>query len=174
MGGISLPHRDSIPDHPASSQSLYRLSYPSHQFTRRTQKFSLVLDSVIVTFFATEYRNTVHVIFLHLFSQKNENFHFSQNTWCLPTDGILVPHFLFVSERVLQIFVSERFNAHFGAPFSSAQGVFRPTVQHDLLMHFNLFGKVSIWSEPLFVLQHLFWCRRLACCACFQDILCSY
>ena len=27
MGGKSRPHRDSIPDHPAYSQSLYRLSY---------------------------------------------------------------------------------------------------------------------------------------------------
>jgi len=30
-GGKSRPHRDSIPDHPARSQSLYRLSYPAHQ-----------------------------------------------------------------------------------------------------------------------------------------------
>ena len=29
-GGKSHPHRDSIPDHPARSQSLYRLSYPAH------------------------------------------------------------------------------------------------------------------------------------------------
>ena len=29
-GGKSLPHRDSIPDRPARSQSLYRLSYPPH------------------------------------------------------------------------------------------------------------------------------------------------
>ena len=29
-GGISRPHRDSIPDRPARSQSLYRLSYPAH------------------------------------------------------------------------------------------------------------------------------------------------
>ena len=29
-GGISRPHRDSIPDRPACSQSLYRLSYPAH------------------------------------------------------------------------------------------------------------------------------------------------
>ena len=29
-GGKSRPHRDSIPDHPARSQSLYRLSYPAH------------------------------------------------------------------------------------------------------------------------------------------------
>jgi len=28
-GGKSRPHRDSIPDHPAPSQSLYRLSYPA-------------------------------------------------------------------------------------------------------------------------------------------------
>ena len=30
MGGKSRPHRDSIPDRPARSQSLYRLSYPAH------------------------------------------------------------------------------------------------------------------------------------------------
>ena len=29
-GGNSRPHRDSIPDSPARSQSLYRLSYPAH------------------------------------------------------------------------------------------------------------------------------------------------
>jgi len=29
-GGKSRPHRDSIPDRPARSQSLYRLSYPTH------------------------------------------------------------------------------------------------------------------------------------------------
>jgi len=29
-GGKSRPHRDSIPDRPARSQSLYRLSYPPH------------------------------------------------------------------------------------------------------------------------------------------------
>ena len=30
-GGKSRPHRDSIPDRPARSQSLYRLSYPAHE-----------------------------------------------------------------------------------------------------------------------------------------------
>jgi len=29
-GGKTRPHRDSIPDRPARSQSLYRLSYPAH------------------------------------------------------------------------------------------------------------------------------------------------
>ena len=29
-GGKSRPHRDPIPDRPARSQSLYRLSYPAH------------------------------------------------------------------------------------------------------------------------------------------------
>jgi hypothetical protein len=29
-GGKSRPHRDSIPDRPVCSQSLYRLSYPAH------------------------------------------------------------------------------------------------------------------------------------------------
>jgi len=31
-GGKSRSHRDSIPDCPARSQSLYRLSYPAHNF----------------------------------------------------------------------------------------------------------------------------------------------
>ena len=31
-GRKSCPHRDSIPDSPACSQSLYRLSYPAHTF----------------------------------------------------------------------------------------------------------------------------------------------
>ena len=31
-GGKSRPHRDSIPDRPARSQALYRLSYPAHSF----------------------------------------------------------------------------------------------------------------------------------------------
>ena len=31
-GGKSRPHRDSIPDLPARSQSLYRLSYPVHRY----------------------------------------------------------------------------------------------------------------------------------------------
>ena len=31
-GGKSHPHRDSIPDRPARSQSLYRLSYPAHKY----------------------------------------------------------------------------------------------------------------------------------------------
>ena len=30
-GGKSRTHRDSTPDHPARSQSLYRLSYPAHK-----------------------------------------------------------------------------------------------------------------------------------------------
>ena len=30
-GGKSCPHRHSIPDRPARSQSLYRLSYPAHK-----------------------------------------------------------------------------------------------------------------------------------------------
>ena len=33
MGGNSRPHRDSIPDRPARSQSLYLLSYPAHTHT---------------------------------------------------------------------------------------------------------------------------------------------
>ena len=39
-GGKSRPHRDSIPDRPACSQSLYRLSYRAHQLLFKTQKYA--------------------------------------------------------------------------------------------------------------------------------------
>jgi len=38
MGGKSRPHRDSIPDRPARSQSLYRLSYRAHNWARYFHK----------------------------------------------------------------------------------------------------------------------------------------
>ena len=37
--GKSRPHRDSIPDRPARSQSLYRLSYPAHILRKYNCKF---------------------------------------------------------------------------------------------------------------------------------------
>jgi len=40
-GGKSRPHRDSIPDRPALSQSLYRLTYPAH-----AQKCSLAMNEM--------------------------------------------------------------------------------------------------------------------------------
>ena len=48
MGGKSRLHRDSIPDRPARSQSLYRLSYPAHIYTSgndnlRSQTISQIL-----------------------------------------------------------------------------------------------------------------------------------
>ena len=38
-GEKSRPHRDSIPDRPARSQSLYRLSYRAHHVMSRLQNF---------------------------------------------------------------------------------------------------------------------------------------
>ena len=37
--GKSRPHRDSIPDLPAHSQSLYRLSYPAYKLHLYTYKY---------------------------------------------------------------------------------------------------------------------------------------
>jgi len=37
-GGKSRPHRDSIPDRPARSQSLYRPSYPAHKASNNRKK----------------------------------------------------------------------------------------------------------------------------------------
>jgi len=43
-GGKSRPHRDSIPDRPARSQSLYRLSYVTSRLekVKRWENFNLV------------------------------------------------------------------------------------------------------------------------------------
>ena len=51
MGGKSRPHRDSIPDRPAPSQSLYRLSYPALTYvrcacTKVSQKYLPVFTSL--------------------------------------------------------------------------------------------------------------------------------
>jgi len=49
-GGKSRSHRDSIPDRPARSQSLYRLSYPAHPVARIAFKYckSLLLCPLFV------------------------------------------------------------------------------------------------------------------------------
>jgi len=41
-GGKSRPHRDSTPDRPARSQSLYRLSYPAHFNTVKGKKGKVI------------------------------------------------------------------------------------------------------------------------------------
>ena len=46
-GGKSRPHRDSIPDLPARSQSLYRLSYPAHN-NNNNIKVTVNLDIELV------------------------------------------------------------------------------------------------------------------------------
>jgi len=49
-GGRSRPHRNSNPDHPARSQSLYRLSYPAHTLLEMSslnlRSFRLLKSSV--------------------------------------------------------------------------------------------------------------------------------
>ena len=48
-GGKSRPHRDSIPDRPVRSQSLYRLRYPAHcilLWTRPNQSTYTLADSI--------------------------------------------------------------------------------------------------------------------------------
>jgi len=58
-GGKSRPHRNSITNHPASSQSLYRLSYPPHLLL----KYSVFISDFIGTWnFSTNVRNT-HIKF---------------------------------------------------------------------------------------------------------------
>ena len=49
-GGKSRPHRDSIPDRPARSQSLYRLSYPAHCCNVYNEKLTnnMLLNYVIL------------------------------------------------------------------------------------------------------------------------------
>jgi len=60
-------------------------------------------------------------------------------------------------------FPSALFNADSGAPLLSAQKLFLPTVQHDLLIQFFLLLEGICFPKPLFHLQHKFWSRRLGC-----------
>ena len=46
-GGKSRPHRDSIPERPARSQSLYRLSYPAHLITFKEAENEFKLQYVM-------------------------------------------------------------------------------------------------------------------------------
>ena len=61
-GGKSRPHRDSIPDHPVCSQSLYRLNYRAHRYQGNsrnvryhtiTRNHSALMNHVIVLHFHT-------------------------------------------------------------------------------------------------------------------------
>ena len=50
-GGKSRPHRDSIPDRPARSQSIYRLSYLAHTYAFRPselggERFCIMVDEM--------------------------------------------------------------------------------------------------------------------------------
>jgi len=58
-------------------------------------------------------------------------------------------------------FVSVLSNAASGAPFSSNQKLFLPTVQHDSLNYYFIL-EFSSSPKPLFVLQHLFCSSRIA------------
>jgi len=42
-GGKSRPHRDSIPERPARSQSLYRLCYPAHMYCIYTNLYAVYI-----------------------------------------------------------------------------------------------------------------------------------
>ena len=60
-GVKSRPHRDSIPDRAASSQSLYRLSYPAHTIQNlQSQKVQVVLafQELKITVANRQARNT--------------------------------------------------------------------------------------------------------------------
>jgi len=71
-GGKSRPHRDSIPDRPARSQSLYRLSYPAHIYmllhdVAREEVNNLQLLKLIDTCFMFQYFLTSFKEIFHLF-----------------------------------------------------------------------------------------------------------
>jgi len=57
-GGKSRPYRDSIPDHPARSQSPYRLSYPAH----------MLLSNIYIYVYVCIYIYT-NIIFISLLVQ---------------------------------------------------------------------------------------------------------
>jgi len=66
-GGKSRPHRDSIPDRPARSQSLYRLSYAAHT----TNTYFIFLSSWFrASYFNVNKNPTVATVCRYLFTAK--------------------------------------------------------------------------------------------------------
>jgi len=57
-GGKSRPHRDSIPDLPARSQSLYQLSYPARTHTH-THTHTLIYIYIYIYIVKNKMRGTV-------------------------------------------------------------------------------------------------------------------
>jgi len=65
-GGKFLPHRDSIPDSPARSQSLYRLSYQAHTHTHTHIYIYFLLELLMSKFWP--FHSTVTEDFMSLLS----------------------------------------------------------------------------------------------------------
>ena len=70
-GGKSRPHRDSVPDRPSRSQSLYRLSYPTHYITIRIHKY----NNTRYTIYKIKQKHTKHKynIYIYIYSDKKWN-----------------------------------------------------------------------------------------------------
>jgi len=126
------------------------------------------------------------MIFVHIFSREYEDFpffvessrpvhrgYFRLKVWHFKMTGST--HLVFNSwPKICDIyFASASFNGDSGVPSSSAQKVFLPTVQLDLLIHFYFFWEVSSSHEKLFSLQRLFWSRTFPCFGLFQHNLSS-
>ena len=91
-GGKSRPHRDSIPDRAARSQSLYRLSYPAHvyflvcfKYQPEDDRWSVEICSWLNYYF---YRVFFKVVSLPLFVLQHNRLHKVKSCVCnmsLPT-----------------------------------------------------------------------------------------
>ena len=89
-GGKSRPHQDSIPDRPARSQSLYRLSYPDHTHTHKhththTHIYIYICLHVEYKLFLSNFNKTCN--FRHIL-EKYSNINFHENPSC---GGQVVP-----------------------------------------------------------------------------------
>jgi len=67
-GGKSRPHRDSIPDHPTRSQSLYRLSYRAHTYIKLKKNHTLVYLLLFNDVRTLDYTVSNVRIYCHLWS----------------------------------------------------------------------------------------------------------
>ena len=71
-GGKPCPHRDSIPDRPSLSHSLYRLSYRAHKIGDIYLKIDFLLHTQEVFVSVTQNNWLMpHKEVIHLYSEKN-------------------------------------------------------------------------------------------------------
>jgi len=99
-GGKSRPHRDSIPDRPVRSQSLYRLTYPAHDasvmnhFEHSCSSGNLIIKLFTQTYFPYHNFNILIIILILIMNSHLRLYFMSVLPYCVTSPQALLPEHL--------------------------------------------------------------------------------